>query len=159
MRPPHIAFFRGRWEFLSNFYPSEVKLKGKTYPTVEHAFQAAKTLDEADRERIRLAETAGQAKAMGRKVALRSGWAVGNNGIRVQVMRALLKQKFAPGTELAQKLLDTEDREIVEGNTWNDTFWGVCNGKGKNRLGELLMAIREELRNADPESVGTGEVD
>jgi ribA/ribD-fused uncharacterized protein len=159
VRPPHIAFFRGRWEFLSNFYPSEVKLKGKTYPTVEHAFQAAKTLDEADRERIRLAETAGQAKAMGRKVALRSGWAVGNNGIRVQVMRALLKQKFAPGTELAQKLLDTEDREIVEGNTWNDTFWGVCNGKGKNRLGELLMAIREELRNADPESVGTGEVD
>jgi ribA/ribD-fused uncharacterized protein len=159
VRPPHIAFFLGRWEFLSNFYPSEVKLKGKTYPTVEHAFQAAKTLDEADRERIRLAETAGQAKAMGRKVALRSGWAVGNNGIRVQVMRALLKQKFAPGTELAQKLLDTEDREIVEGNTWNDTFWGVCNGKGKNRLGELLMAIREELRNADPESVGTGEVD
>lgn len=62
------------------------------------------------------------------------------------VMRDLLQQKFSNGI-LREQLLATGDQELIEGNTWGDTFWGVCNGEGQNVLGKMLMNIREELRN------------
>lgn len=60
-------------------------------------------------------------------------------------MRALLMVKFAPATELAERLLATGDAQLVEGNTWGDTFWGVCDGVGENHLGRLHMWIRSML--------------
>ena len=56
--------------------------------------------------------------------------------------------KFTQNEELKEKLLATENEELVEGNTWHDTYWGVCNRRGKNKLGKILMRIREELRDA-----------
>jgi len=44
---------------------------------------------------------------------------------------------------LRQRLLDTGDQELIEGNTWGDTYWGVCKGKGRNMLGKTLMAVRK----------------
>jgi predicted NAD-dependent protein-ADP-ribosyltransferase YbiA (DUF1768 family) len=65
---------------------------------------------------------------------------------KINTMLTLLRQKFALGSELAKKLLDTGNRDLVEGNTWGDTFWGVCKGQGENMLGKLLMQVRAELR-------------
>ena len=48
--------------------------------------------------------------------------------------------------ELGNKLLETGNQELVEGNTWGDIFWGVCNGKGQNWLGKILMMVRDEIR-------------
>jgi ribA/ribD-fused uncharacterized protein len=137
-----ITSFTGEYEFLSNFSWSPVLHDSIQYPTVEHAFQAAKTYDKDERRRIAALPTPGMAKRAGRKVKLRKNW----NEMRVKVMRTLLRKKFLhPG--LAGKLLATEDAELIEGNSWGDTFWGVCNGVGENRLGKLLMEIREELNN------------
>ena len=60
-------------------------------------------------------------------------------------MAALIAQKFDKG-ELALALKYTGDAELIEGNNWGDTFWGVCNGVGENHLGKLLMARRAQLR-------------
>lgn len=137
-----ISSFFGQYRFLSNFYPASVVLDGETFPTVEHAYQAAKCIDVQSRDAIRLAAGPVIAKRMGRRVKVRPDWDV----VRLDVMRSLLKQKFAPDTECSRLLLSTGDEMLVEGNYWNDTFWGVCNGEGKNWLGVLLMEIRDELR-------------
>lgn len=61
------------------------------------------------------------------------------------LMAKLLLQKFED-PDLAQRLLETGEKYLVEGNTWNDTLWGVCNGRGRNLLGLMLMEIRKLLR-------------
>lgn len=135
-----IDSFDGEHRFLSNFYPAAVTMYGQSYPTTEHAFQAAKTEDLAQRERIRLAATPGIAKRLGRSVTLRPGW----NELRLGVMSELLRRKFTI-PELRWQLLATGDAELIEGNYWNDRFWGVCRGQGENHLGRLLMELRKEL--------------
>ncbi len=140
-----ITSFRDQYEFLSNFYPSPVVLDGVTYPTLEHAFQAAKTLDPGYRQAICSADSPARAKRLGRMVPLRPDW----ERVKIDIMRSLLAQKFAPGSELEQKLVATQPEELIEGNTWGDRFWGAVwiNDKwtGLNWLGRLLMEIRAAL--------------
>lgn len=133
-----IERFRGPYFFLSNFYPIKVQLEGIIYPTVEHGYQAAKTLNSVDRLRIRDAESPSAAKRLGHKAAQRPDW----GRVKLPVMRHLLEQKFNH-PDLKNLLLSTGDAEIIEGNTWGDTFWGVCNGVGSNHLGMMLMEIRQ----------------
>lgn len=143
-----ITVFDGNFAFLSNFYPSLITLSGETYPTVEHAFQALKTYDVEARKMIAAAPTPGKAKAMGRAVVLRADW----EEIKEDVMKICLKAKFNI-PELREKLLATGDAYLVEGTVWHDNEWGSCNCDrckniiGKNKLGNALMAIREEIRN------------
>lgn len=136
-----IDSFSGQHRFLSNFWFVTVIYEGHSYRTVEHAFQAAKTFDEEARRRIRNEASPAGAKRRGKAVELRPDW----ESIKVDIMRSLLVQKF--GTEpLKSKLLKTGSAKLIEGNWWGDRFWGVCEGKGENHLGRLLMEIREELR-------------
>lgn len=132
--------FRGKFRFLSNFTSDPVIFDGETYPTVEHAYQAAKTLDIKEREYIKSLSLPGEAKKAGRRVTMREDW----DDIKVNVMFDLIKQKFLD-LKLKNKLLEI-DGLIVEGNYWNDTFWGVCNGKGENILGKILMNLRDEFK-------------
>lgn len=137
-----IESFSGEHRFLSNFWPSPVKVKGVMFPTVEHAYQAIKTTDEAIRKEISELPTPGKAKRFGKKLTLRSDWEI----IKLKVMEALVTAKFKDKA-LAGMLLATGDEVIQEGNNWNDTFWGVCRGKGENYLGKILMKVRAELRS------------
>lgn len=137
-----IDAFKDEYSFLSNFHPSPISIEGKSYPTVEHAFQAGKTRDFAEKEKIRCAATPAVAKRLGRKVKLRPDW----ENVKILVMLECLIEKFKD-PELAKSLLNTGEAELIEGNTWNDTFWGVCRGNGKNNLGKLLMDVRTRLRN------------
>lgn len=145
-----ITSFSGDYSFLSNFWPwvngryvSEwtMEWKGITYRTSEHAFQAAKTLSRAERRLIARMETPGKAKRAGQRVTLRPNW----DDIRVDVMEEILRIKFRD-PELRKMLLATNNKFLIEGNNWNDTFWGICNGRGENNLGRLLMKIRRELQ-------------
>ena len=136
-----IDSFTGPYAFLSNFYPISVIYDGDLYPSVEHAYQAAKTEDLNKRWMIQQAPTAAQAKKLGRKLELRYDW----DNIRLDVMEELLYQKFAPNTLLGNLLLGTKTAHLEEGNYWGDHYWGVCNGRGENHLGKLLMKIRKEL--------------
>lgn len=142
--PEVIAEFTGEYRFLSNFYAAPVQLDGVLYPTVEHAFQAAKTTDLKERLQIRTAPTPASAKRGGRRVTLRPDW----EDMKVGIMYLLLRDKFERWTNLEQALLATGNAILMEGNTWGDTFWGVDvhTGKGQNQLGQLLMRVREELR-------------
>ena len=124
---------------MSNFHSASVEMDSVIYPTVEHAYQAAKTLDRGLRVGIRNAPTPREARRIGRSLKVRSDW------IRVKddIMLSLLRKKF--GTEdLEDRLLQTEDAELIEGNSWGDTYWGKVDGEGLNRLGELLMQVRIE---------------
>ncbi len=142
-----IDSFKGTYEFLSNFYMVDVEFDGFTYPSTEHAYQAAKSLNEKAREAIRNADTCGRAKKMGQKVTLRKDW----EDVKRSVMLGLLRKKFAH-EDLKAKLLATGTAELVEGNWWGDTYWGVCKGKGKNWLGRLLMQVRDELKPVDKQT-------
>lgn len=137
-----INSFSGENHFLSNFSASEVWLDGKSYPSVEHAYQAAKTIADAQREMIRNAPTPKEAKRLGRIFKLQPHW----EEMKVEVMETLVRQKFRSHPELAQKLVSTGHQPLIEGNWWGDTFWGVCRGKGQNQLGKILMSVRAELR-------------
>ena len=132
-----ITSFHGEHRFLSNFWPAPVVLDGVTYPTVEHAYVAAKTTDLERRAEIAQVERPGEVKRIGRKLKLRDDW----EAVKLSVMADLVRQKFAH-PELRRMLLDTGDANLVEGNTWGDTFWGVCRGQGKNHLGRILMEVR-----------------
>jgi ribA/ribD-fused uncharacterized protein len=134
-----ITSFTGKYRFLSNFYYAPVILDGEVYPTVEHAYQAAKRTDPEYRQLIRICDKPGDAKRLGRN---KQGpdWKTKS----LDIMLNLLRQKFK-NPDLKRYLLNTEDAELIEGNTWNDTFWGQCPvGVGENHLGKLLIQVREE---------------
>ena len=137
-----IDLFTGKYRFLSNFFPRRVRYKGLSYRTAEHAYQCAKTEDVLDRQEIRRAETPGQAKRLGKKIVLREYW----DDVKIEVMREIVTSKFTEDDDLREDLLATGDQELVEGNTWGDTFWGVYKGEGENHLGHILMEVRELLR-------------
>jgi len=140
---PKIDRFTGEYEFLSNFFPSPIRMHdGMTYPTVEHAFQAHKTHSLLLRLTISDLSTPNESKRAGRQLELRDDW----EDIKDFIMEEALRQKFVTHSELKEKLLATRNAELIEGNTWGDTYWGVCRGKGKNRLGKLLMALRDKLK-------------
>lgn len=144
-----IFGFYGEYRFLSNFWPVVVTLDCQRYPSVEHAYQAAKCLDVESRVAIQAAATASVAKRMGRFMKMRPDW----DEVKVSIMEDLLLQKFTQ-EPFKSKLLLTSERYIEETNTWNDTFWGVCNGKGQNVLGNLIMKIRKKLQTMQDRNNG-----
>ena len=136
-----IDNFWGPNRFLSNFYPCVVEFEDSLYSSVEHAFQAAKSLDPLVRLQARKIVLPGNVKKFGRTIDLRPDW----EEVKFWIMRSLVYKKFEDD-ELAEKLLATGDEELIEGNTWGDTYWGVYNGKGQNNLGKILMEVRATTR-------------
>ena len=136
-----IDAFNGPYRFLSNFWKCDVKFCDVTFPSVEHAYVAAKCLDQAHFRNVLLAPTPSEVKKLGRKVELRAGW----DESRRYIMYDLVRQKFTQNEELRAKLIGTGGAILEEGNHWGDTYWGVCNGEGENHLGRILMVVREEI--------------
>ena len=142
-----IKEFSGKYEFLSNFWHSPFVYEGITYPTNEHFFQAMKTLNPNERMWIASAETPGVSKRRGRTCKLRYDW----EDVKDEVMLIGLRLKFS-NPALRMQLLMTGDEELVEGNWWHDNTWGNCSCDacrpiiGQNRLGKLLMQVRQEIR-------------
>lgn len=134
-----IKGFQDEYRWLSNFHLVVVRLYGHKYPSVENAYQAAKTLDIDAREQFIYCGPS-KAKQLGKTLQLRDDW----DQLKMVVMLNLLQQKFS-NTDLKTKLKNTGDMYIEETNTWGDTFWGVCSGIGENNLGKLIMRIRSKL--------------
>lgn len=135
-----IDSFRGKYMFLSNFYEADVKYDGITYKNTEAAFQAQKVLDDEEKKKFSHLD-ARSSKKLGRRVKLRSDW----EDVKDNYMYEICLEKFKQHPDLLKKLIETGDSELIEGNTWHDHYWGVCNGRGKNKLGKILMKIRSEL--------------
>lgn len=141
-----ITKFRGQNYFLSNFYQAPVKYQGLFFANNEAAFQGAKVIS-TKQENQRLSFTsliARDAKHKGRHVLLRSDW----EKVKDQVMYDIVLDKFTRNQDLCDKLLATKDAELIEGNTWHDTYWGydITKKRGKNKLGKILMQVRQQLR-------------
>ena len=143
-----ITEFKGSNFFLSKFFVAPVFYHGVRFENNEAAFQAAKCPE-------RMQEFCGlspqKAKRLGRSVELRPDW----EEVKYDVMYQVCKAKFLQNPDLLKQLLNTGDAELVEGNTWKDTVWGVCDGVGENNLGKTLMRIRDELRRSWNDPLGT----
>jgi ribA/ribD-fused uncharacterized protein len=141
-----IQFYRVSEPYgeFSNFSPHPFDLKGKVWPTTEHYFQAQKFAGTEHEELVRLAKSPMVAARMGRsrERPLRQDWETAKEDI----MREALLVKFTQHPALRSLLLSTGDAELIE-HTKNDRYWGDGgNGNGKNRLGQLLMELREKLK-------------
>jgi len=140
-----IFFWTQKEQFgaFSNFFLSPIIIDDKSWPTVEHYFQAMKTFDTLAQEAIRNTKSPGQAKKMGRLVDLRSDW----ESVKINVMLTALRAKFAHGP-LKSLLISTGDSHIYEDSPF-DKVWGTGVsgevGSGTNLLGEALMRVRQEL--------------
>lgn len=140
---PTIDRFDGtEYRWLSNFYPSPITLpNGLLYPTVEHAYQAGKAQLNEEHDAIRKAKNPALAKKLGRSCQYIDNW----EQIKDHHMLICVRLKFQI-PELKEKLIMTSNAWLIEGNTWGDTYWGKVNGKGLNKLGQILMKVREEMK-------------
>ena len=136
-----IISFRGPYSFLSNFYQCDIILFDGLYNSVEHAYQASKTLNVQERTDIRYASSPKKAKQLGKFVTLIDDW----ENKKIDIMRELITQKFS-SKELSKKLIATGNAPIIEINWHGDKYWGVdMRGNGENNLGKLLMECRQKL--------------
>lgn len=141
-----ILEFKDNYRWLSNFAPCKILHNGYEFDSVEHAYQAAKCARHEDIIKFVDIE-AGYAKRLGRKIIIRPDW----EAVKIPIMRELLTQKFLLNYHYGDMLLYTGNRDIQEGNRWNDKFWGIClkTNKGKNNLGKLIMELRTELQKME----------
>ena len=141
-----IKFYRLNEPYgeFSNFSAHPIDLNGRVWLTTEHFFQAQKFVDTEHEEAIRQAKSPMIAARMGRsrERPLRPD----REMVKEDIMRAALEAKFAQHSALRSLLLHTDDAELIE-HTKNDNYWGDGgDGSGKNRLGQLLMELRAQLR-------------
>ncbi|MDI9637130.1 NADAR family protein [Oscillatoria amoena NRMC-F 0135] len=144
-----IYFYTTREEpygCFSNFSQHGLQLDGQWWSTSEHYFQAQKFIetDPAWYQAIREAKTPKQAATMGRsrEHPIRSDW----EQVKDELMQKAVLKKFETHTDIRAILLSTGNEPIVE-NAPGDYYWGCGkDGSGKNKLGEILMAVRDILR-------------
>lgn len=145
-----ISRFRGQFGFLSNMYSCQVRYMSQIFPSAEHAFQWAKNPqdDEWAATCTNTLVSSSDIKRLGKKTKLRKDW----DDIRRAVMIEIVRCKFTQNEDLRFQLLNTGTENIVEGNTWHDTFWGVDVTRqpnyGENHLGRILMQVRSELEQS-----------
>ena len=141
-----ITFWsRGGAAWLSNFAPDRFEFRGRTCPTAEHAYQAAKAAMPAGAGRVLACRSAAEARRTGRQIAMRPDW----NRVKVQTMREVIEARFAPGRPAAARLAATGDAELVHHAPW-DGYWGTGrDGRGRNELGRMLMAQRSRLQERE----------
>lgn len=153
-----IGIFRGENHFLSNFYPCVITHDGIRYPSVEHYYIALKTNNkivkfnnkEYKLKDFRLMvsnlDNPGLAKKVGKEIIARKDW----DEYRMLVLKDGITEKFKDPV-LRKKLIDTGSQELVEGNWWHDNNFGSCfcdkckDKKGKNKLGKIIMKVRDEI--------------
>jgi len=152
-----ISTFKGRWNFLSNFYPVNIEYQGIKYPSVEHYYVAMKVKNDQYihgnfiglmdcRELIAKISTADKVKRFGKTLKVRKDWDI----VKYEIMLWAIREKFK-NDELSSFLLSTGEEELAECNYWHDNYWGICtcepcSNTGLNNLGKILMQVRDELR-------------
>lgn len=141
-----ISEFRGDNRWLSNFHAAVILADEKIYPTTEHFYQSKRALTIEDELAVISQETPFKAMHFGRDLTNQrpfEEWAK----LRLGIMRRASLLKYTQHLDLARCLVATGDEELVEGNSWNDIFWGQCPiGTGENWLGRILMETREIVK-------------
>jgi ribA/ribD-fused uncharacterized protein len=141
-----ITEFRKEYFFLSNFYPCLVFYNGLMFKNSEAAYMSCKNDNKEDHIKLASFKTAREARDYGQTVVIRPNW----DDVKYGYMKTVVTDKFTRNADIRVKLLATGTKQLVEGGTWHDQYWGICNcekhnGEGKNALGQILMEVREEL--------------
>lgn len=146
-----IYGFFGDYRFLSNYHVLDDLIymsDGFWYYSSEAAYMAGKTLDKRLKETLStISRDPAECKKFAKSFELRKDWDKVKETVMLEALRAKFKQP-----DLKEKLLATGVRTLEETNNWGDTYWGAIvdpegfPGYGYNRLGVLLMIVREELR-------------
>jgi ribA/ribD-fused uncharacterized protein len=139
-----IKFYKKEDKYYSftNFAPIPITIDGKVWPTSEHYFQACKSLDANEREMVRRAKSPRDALDMGRNVKLRADW----ENKKDKVMMSILMAKFTQNMDARNELLSTYPHPLIEDSPV-DSYWGCgSDGKGKNKLGKMLVIVRDHIR-------------
>jgi ribA/ribD-fused uncharacterized protein len=140
-----ICFYSKSPEYgwLSNFSEHGFSLDGVSWPSVEHYYQAQKYAGTEAAERIRQADSPLKARKAGqdRSLVPRPDW----DAVKEEVMRRAVRAKFEQNRRLREQLLATGEEELIH-ESGSDRFWGRSKeGAGENRLGAILMEVREAL--------------
>lgn len=152
-QPAVVDRSTGPTHWLSNRSDHHAGYDGHTYPSVEHAYAAAKSDNDTDRTEISAIATPDLAYEHGRRVQLRPAW---DTRVRYQAMYTALAAKFSD-PELTGKLQATGDALLIDGVTHHDQHWSDCHCEqhfehpGANHLGRALMALRAAKRNSPPD--------
>jgi len=162
--------FKDEKRYLSNMYETpiifsasadikesfpEISFDGHTYGSSEHLYQSLKSNSEEWHEKIRSVLDPHKTKTMAKKELTTQPDLFGGgffmrpdfHSIKSKLMFLIVYLKFSQNEELKEKLLATGDELLIEKNCWHDTYWGVCDGVGKNILGRILMQVRYLLKN------------
>lgn len=143
-----IDKFEGEYAFLSNLYLCPVEFEGLKYTNAESVFQSCKFRNVKSRK-VFTNMAPRSAVLKGKHVTLRDDW----EDVKDKYMYRVVKAKFSQNSDLKQKLLDTGDEELIAGNEKHNNYWGYCtcekcvNRYHRNKLGEILMKVREEFKN------------
>lgn len=132
-----VLGFTGEYRFLSNFYPVNFEMDGEWFTCSEQAYMWQKCARLEDADKIMRLSIPSEIKKLGRRVKLRDDW----DTYRDKAMMKALQAKFK--TSLRGSLYMTTGCYLEETNHWNDTYWGVCDGVGQNKLGKMLMWLRD----------------
>ena len=142
-----VLRFTDKYRFLSNFFEVSIYYDGLVFRSAENAYQASKTDSRAIQESFQDIDPR-EAKKRGRHLVLRDGW----DAARLDYMSEIVHAKFTQHKDLRRRLLATGIEELIEGNTWHDNFYGVCEcggekpgcdaGHAQNWLGRILVAER-----------------
>jgi len=147
--------------FLSNFYPYkkggkfddvlEIEYDGLIFDCTECAYQAARTDNRELKIKISQMNPYDVVKMLkAGEIPTRPTW----EEEKLAVMYDLVLQKFSKHPQLKQRLLNTGNMILEEGNHWGDVFWGICDGVGENHLGKILMQVRDELSASGGSATG-----
>jgi len=145
-----IKFYKSvpPYGYLNNFDTNPVYVFDREWDSVEHAYQAQKTLIQEERDAIHAAKTPREARNLGQIASMRSDW----NDIKYSVMKECVLAKFTQHQDLQNQLLSTGDEYLIEDSPI-DWYWGCgSDGKGENNLGKILMEVRKEIRDGNKES-------
>lgn len=151
-----IKSFTGEFTFLSNFSDSFILYDGILYKNAESMYQAYKCKNKSQRYKLFTGISGAEAKKRGRKIDVRNDW----EEVKFSIMKLVVEQKFKQNLSIRKKLLDTGEEQIIEGNYWHDSYWGVCTCdkcksiNGENNLGKILMEVRDYYKQKQIEAEG-----
>lgn len=134
----NIKGFFGSYRWLSNFHESPVYYNGILFLSSENAYQSAKCKNSDDIIKY-LGISPSQSKKISKTIESVDNW----HDIKYDIMSSIVFDKFYRDLELRHLLLSTGNKYLEETNHWNDIYWGVCNGVGQNKLGLILMKVRD----------------
>jgi hypothetical protein len=143
MTDQKILEFKNEYAFLSNFYYSPFIINDINYLTNEHFYQANKTVNKDEFQYVLDSDTPAIAKRRGKEINIAQNW----DNIKNKVMYIGVFNKFIQNNKLKFMLINTGNFKLIEGNYWNDKYWGIClkTNEGENHLGKILMSVRRFL--------------